>query len=109
VRDDSGNVDGLPNVVMESLASGTPLVTTTAGGIGAVARDGVNAAVVAERDAAGLAERIDALLRQPERRAAMGAEARARVVREHGWDVVARAMERAYRLARVGNPTVPTR
>jgi glycosyltransferase involved in cell wall biosynthesis len=104
VRDDSGNVDGLPNVVMESLASGTPLVTTAAGGIGAVVHDGVNAALVGERDAAGLAERIDALLRQPERRAAMGAEARARVIRDHGWDGVARAMARAYRLARVANP-----
>ena len=25
VRDDSGNVDGLPNIVLEALASGTPL------------------------------------------------------------------------------------
>ena len=33
VRDDSGNVDGLPNIVLEALASGTPLVTTAAGGI----------------------------------------------------------------------------
>ena len=36
VRDEAGNVDGLPNVVMEALASGTPLITTLAGGIGAV-------------------------------------------------------------------------
>ena len=40
VRDDSGNVDGLPNVVLEALASGTPLVTTAAGGIGSVVDDG---------------------------------------------------------------------
>jgi glycosyltransferase involved in cell wall biosynthesis len=106
VRDDSGNVDGLPNVVMESLASGTPLVTTTAGGIGAVACDGVDAVLVGERDAASLAERIDALLRRPEQRAAMGARARARVIRDHGWDGVARAMERAYRLARLADPIV---
>jgi glycosyltransferase involved in cell wall biosynthesis len=38
VRDESGNVDGLPNVVLESLSSGTPLVTTSAGGIGAVVK-----------------------------------------------------------------------
>ncbi len=100
VRDDAGNVDGLPNVVMESLASGTALVTTTAGGIGAVAHDGVNAAIVAERDVAGLANRIDALLREPAVRAALGARARALVLRDHGWGRVAEAMERAYRRAR---------
>ena len=38
----SGNVDGLPNIVLEALASGTPLVTTPAGGIGAVVEDGVD-------------------------------------------------------------------
>jgi glycosyltransferase involved in cell wall biosynthesis len=100
VRDDAGNVDGLPNVVMESLASGTPLVATTAGGIGAVAHDGVNAALVAERDVAGLAERIDLLLRDPVTRAELGARARAMVLRDHGWERVAEAMERAYRGAR---------
>ncbi len=31
VRDDSGNVDGLPNIVLETLASGTPLITTPGG------------------------------------------------------------------------------
>src|SRR5262249_22936160 len=36
VRDDSGNVDGLPNTLLEGLASGTPVVATTAGGIAGV-------------------------------------------------------------------------
>ena len=46
VRDDSGNVDGLPNTVMEALASGTPLVATAAGGIGAVVEDGRTGLIV---------------------------------------------------------------
>ena len=35
-KDDSGNVDGLPNVVLEALATGAPVIATAAGGIGTV-------------------------------------------------------------------------
>jgi glycosyltransferase involved in cell wall biosynthesis len=100
VRDDAGNVDGLPNVVMEALASGTSLVATRAGGIAAVAHHDINALLVDERDVEALAAAIDALLRSPERRARLGARAREDVLREHGWSRVAEAFERAYRLAR---------
>ncbi len=38
VRDDSGNVDGLPNIVLEALAAGPAVIATAAGGIGTVGR-----------------------------------------------------------------------
>ena len=58
VRDRSGNVDGLPNVVLEALASATPVVATPAGGIGSVVRDGVTGLLVPEarRGGAGLGD-----------------------------------------------------
>jgi glycosyltransferase involved in cell wall biosynthesis len=100
VRDDAGNVDGLPNVVMESLASGTALVATTAGGIGAVADDGENALLVGERDPPALARAIDALLSDADRRARIGGAARQRVLERHSWAHVAERFERCYREAR---------
>ena len=100
VRDDSGNVDGLPNVVMEALASGTPLVATRAGGIGAVTEDGRSALLVAERDGAALASAIGRLLVEPGLRASIGAEARRAALERHGWDRVAGRFEAAYRDAR---------
>ena len=55
VRDASGNVDGLPNTVLEALASGTPVVATPAGGIGSVVEDDRNGVLVPERDPSALA------------------------------------------------------
>jgi glycosyltransferase involved in cell wall biosynthesis len=104
VRDDAGNVDGLPNVVMEALSSGTALVATTAGGISAVARDGENAALVGERDVEGLARAIDRLLRAPAARARLGAAARQEVLAQHSWTRVAEAFERAYQRSKTRTP-----
>jgi glycosyltransferase involved in cell wall biosynthesis len=99
VHDEAGNVDGLPNTVMEIMSSGTPLVATRAGGIGAVATDGTTARLVSERDAPGLAEAIDQLLKQPSSRAAIGASARALVCRDYSWEHVAEQFEAVYERA----------
>jgi glycosyltransferase involved in cell wall biosynthesis len=96
VRDDAGNVDGLPNVVMEALASGTPLVATTAGGIGSVLTDRVTGRLVAERDVAGLAAAIAELLADPEMGGRLGAAARAWALREGSWTRAAERFEEAF-------------
>jgi glycosyltransferase involved in cell wall biosynthesis len=96
VRDDSGNVDGLPNTVLEALASGTPVVATSAGGIGSVVLDGETGVIVPERDAPALASAIRALLQDRERRDRLGRAGRAAVESRHGWDAAAAAFEAAY-------------
>ena len=65
VRDDSGNVDGLPNIVLEAMASGTPLISTPAGGIPSVVRDWHTGVIVPERNAEELAAAILSLARDP--------------------------------------------
>ena len=96
VRDDSGNVDGLPNVVLEALACGTPLVTTAAGGIGAVVENGRTAVVVPERDSAALAAAATRILADPEGGRRMGEAARALVQARFGWPRVAERFDAAY-------------
>jgi glycosyltransferase involved in cell wall biosynthesis len=99
VRDDSGNVDGLPNVVLEALASGTPLVTTPAGGIGSVVESGRTGLIVGERDPAGLAAAIRQLTAAPDLRERIGRAARALVAERYGWERTAKQLEGAYRRA----------
>jgi glycosyltransferase involved in cell wall biosynthesis len=96
IRDDAGNVDGLPNVVMEALASGTPLVTTPAGGIGAVVAHDRTALVVGERDVPALAEAIGRLLGDAALRRTLGAAAREVAAAQFGWDRTAAGFEAAF-------------
>jgi glycosyltransferase involved in cell wall biosynthesis len=96
VRDESGNVDGLPNVVLEALASGTPLVTTAAGGIGAVVAHRDTALVVPERDPVAIREAVADLAASPAERSRLGHAARALVQTRYGWQETAARFEEAY-------------
>jgi glycosyltransferase involved in cell wall biosynthesis len=96
IRDDSGNVDGLPNVVLEAMASGTPLVTTAAGGIGAVVEHERTGLIVAERDAAAIAAAISRLLADRDFARQIGQAARADVQQRFGWSRAAERFESAY-------------
>jgi glycosyltransferase involved in cell wall biosynthesis len=96
VRDDSGNVDGLPNIVMEALASATPLIATPAGGIGAIVQDDRTGVIVGERDAQALAAAVRALASDTSRRQRIGEAARQMAASRFGWGETARQIEGAY-------------
>jgi glycosyltransferase involved in cell wall biosynthesis len=96
IRDDSGNVDGLPNIVLEALASGTPLIATPAGGIGSVIEHDRTGLLVPERDARALADAIATLAADPARRVHLGNGGRAAVMAKYGWEFAASRFEAAY-------------
>lgn len=99
VRDDSGNVDGLPNVVLEALASGTAVVATPAGGIRSAVDDGNTGLIVPERDPDAIAAAVTGLAADPALRRRLGEAARRMVAERFGWERVAERFEAAYRRA----------
>jgi glycosyltransferase involved in cell wall biosynthesis len=99
VRDDSGNVDGLPNIVLEALASGAAIVTTPAGGIRSAVDDGTTGIIVPERDPEAIAGAVTALAGDPDLRRRLGEGARGAAAARFGWARTGERFEAAYRRA----------
>lgn len=87
VTDEYGNRDGLPNVVLEAMASGSAVVASNIPGIQNVMRDGQEGLVVPEGDVESLASALQRLLKDPELRARLACNARKKAVDELSWDV----------------------
>jgi glycosyltransferase involved in cell wall biosynthesis len=82
--------EGTPNVVLESLASGVPVVATDVADNRIIIPEDEVGHVVALGDPDALADRLLGLLRNEDKRARFGAAARAWVEREFATDVLAR-------------------
>jgi colanic acid/amylovoran biosynthesis glycosyltransferase len=79
-----GNVDGLPTVLLEAMALGTPVVSTPVTGIPEIVRDGQTGLLVPEGDPVELAGALSRLLDDNE--LAVRLARQARVVVEDGYD-----------------------
>lgn len=83
--------EGLSNVLLESAASGRPIITTDRSGCREVVEDGVNGYVVKQQDSKDLIEKIEGFLSlSVDERKAMGLFGRAKVEREFDRNIVIR-------------------
>jgi len=78
----SSDLEGLPLVIMEAMASGVPCVVTDVGGNREIVIDGQTGLIVPPREPERLARAIESLLVDDEERMRMGERAR-QFVREH--------------------------
>jgi glycosyltransferase involved in cell wall biosynthesis len=99
VVDQQGNVDGLPNTLLEAMASARPVVATNVAGIPLAVKDGDSGLLVPEKQPGELSSAINLLLQSPELRVQYGEAARRRVERELNWDTTARTFISLYRAA----------
>lgn len=75
--------EGTPNVLLEAMASGLPIVATRVGGVPDIVQHGQTGFLLAPEDLGGMANAINELVSKPELRATMGARARAFVQETH--------------------------
>ncbi len=100
IRDALGNLDGLPNVILEAMAAGRPVVATRLAGIPLAVQDNVTGVLVDEANSVDLSRALIRLLISRDEREAMGQAGRARVQTELNWRRVAERLDQMYRRAK---------
>lgn len=96
VHDAKGNVDGLPNVILEAMASGLPVVASGISGIPLAVEDGGTGLLVPEGDATALLGALRRLVAEPGLAREMGERGRGKAERALTWDVVAARYREGY-------------
>ena len=89
--------DTIPQVLMQALAMGIPVVSTTVGSIPDVVLEGETGFVVPPRDAHALADRIVRLLDDKDLRSRLGVNGRSLVERSYSIEKMLDRMEAVYR------------
>ncbi|MBI5297376.1 MAG: glycosyltransferase family 4 protein [Chloroflexi bacterium] len=82
--------EGMPNAVLEAMASGLPVVATRIAGSEELVVDGETGMLVSPEDVDSLRDGLRALLIDADKRERMGHASRLRVEREYSWESVAR-------------------
>jgi glycosyltransferase involved in cell wall biosynthesis len=99
--------EGIPRVLMEAMANGTPVVTTNVSGIGSLVTHGQNGLLIDEPSASAVAGAVAQLITQPDlrRKVIQGgyATARAHTLERQAAEMMATvAAELSVRLAQPG-------
>lgn len=85
--------EGVPKVLLEAMATGRPLITTDLPGCRETVQDGVNGYLIPGREVQPLADALEKLITDPEKRAKFGAESRKLVEKDfHVESVVQRTL-----------------
>jgi colanic acid/amylovoran biosynthesis glycosyltransferase len=90
------NQEGVPNSMLEAMASGLPVVATRHGGIPEAVTDGVSGLLVPERDVEGLTASLFRIVENPAHWIAMGAAASEAVAVKFAQSQQIESLEAAY-------------
>jgi glycosyltransferase involved in cell wall biosynthesis len=100
--------EGFPNVLIEAMAAGLPVITTPAGESDAIVQDQVTGYVVPFDDVEALADRMISLARSSDLRKRLGKNGRQRVDQQYNFDTFAGRLVFLYRqISALLNRSIP--
>jgi len=88
--------EGMPNTVLEAMATGLPIIATRASGLSELVRDGINGYLVPINDVVSLSERLGQLVDNHYERHRLGKESRKIAEREFAWEYIAEQYVHVY-------------
>jgi len=98
-----GDMEGIPVSLMEAMATGLPVVSTTHSGIAELVDSEVNGLLVPPKDLKGLADSISTLVKSPKKRVKFGREARKKIEMEFNCQKQVTKLENAFEKLIQGN------
>jgi glycosyltransferase involved in cell wall biosynthesis len=98
----SSHWEGLPNVILEAMAAGLPVVATEVEGVSELVMHGKTGLVVPPRSPEKLAAAIERSLTSPDESRAFGAAGRARVASDFSWEQMTSRYAALYESIRQG-------
>ncbi|MFC1871161.1 glycosyltransferase family 4 protein [Chloroflexota bacterium] len=87
--------EGFPNVLLEAMAAGLPIVATRVGGVPEIVTDGQNGFLAAAKDSQQLADKISLLLKDEDIRKQLYTN-NIEKAKQHNWSKVVTALEQVY-------------
>ena len=92
-RDEAGNLDGLPTVLLEAMACSLPCVASDVGGVSLVIDQAKNGILVSPNSSSELIEGLQSLIEDKDLRDKFSVAARNSVVERFNWDNVGKKFE----------------
>lgn len=80
--------EGMPNVVLEAMASGLPVVAMEVEGVSEILGEGGRTQIVPREDTQSMLERVVSLVSDPKEMKRLGSHNQSRAVEKFGWQVV---------------------
>jgi glycosyltransferase involved in cell wall biosynthesis len=98
IKDEYGNMDGLPTVILEAMACGLPIIASDIGGISLVVKDCLNGKLVIPDDVDDLSRTINSLILESEKLKLMGENSRKLVEDQLNWVNVSKIFEQNFEM-----------